>query len=238
MLAAIVGIVAYVLGALGFYSIASRRGINHAWLAWVPIGNMWLLGCISDQYQSVVHHKTKRKRISLLVMNILIAICVVALIVMVLSMVFQIFAMMTDEMGNTLDIYEDEEAFTEAFSAKLEQEMSSALAGVVLKLGVCYLALIALGIPMLIVQLIALRDVFRSCDPGSSTLYLLLSIFLGISGFLVFACRDKDYGMPARQTQQPAYMPYQPGQGVYNYGGSNICPQPPVQSQEPWEKQE
>ena len=31
------GIAAYVLRALGLYNIAKRRGINHAWMSWVPV---------------------------------------------------------------------------------------------------------------------------------------------------------------------------------------------------------
>jgi hypothetical protein len=31
------------------YTIAKRRQINHPWMAWVPVVDMYLLGCISDQ---------------------------------------------------------------------------------------------------------------------------------------------------------------------------------------------
>lgn len=62
-----ISIVSYVLGSVGFYRIAKRRGIHHAWLAWVPVGNGWLLGSISDHYQYVAKHKvTKRRRVLLI----------------------------------------------------------------------------------------------------------------------------------------------------------------------------
>ena len=48
LLALAFSIVSYVLSAVGIYRIAKRRGIHHAWLAWVPVGNSWLLGSISD----------------------------------------------------------------------------------------------------------------------------------------------------------------------------------------------
>ena len=44
-----IGIGAYVLWSLGVYTIAKRRGIRKPWLSWIPVGNLWILGSISDQ---------------------------------------------------------------------------------------------------------------------------------------------------------------------------------------------
>ena len=44
-------IAAYVLQALGLYTIAKRRGISNPWLAWVPVAWVWVLGSISDQFR-------------------------------------------------------------------------------------------------------------------------------------------------------------------------------------------
>ena len=64
------GIALYVLNSIGLYTIAKRRGIHHAWLAWVPVANYWVLGCVSDQYQYVVKGKVKNKRLLLLLAGI------------------------------------------------------------------------------------------------------------------------------------------------------------------------
>lgn len=58
----------YVLNGIGLYAIAKRRGIDHPWIAWIPLGNLWLLGCISDQYQAIVKGKQKNKRTILLLL--------------------------------------------------------------------------------------------------------------------------------------------------------------------------
>ena len=63
-------IVCYVLNSLGLFTIAERRGIRHAWLAWVPYGSVWILGSISDQYQYVAKGKVKNRRKVLLGLNI------------------------------------------------------------------------------------------------------------------------------------------------------------------------
>lgn len=66
----VVGIGLYVLSSLGFYSIAKRRGIRNAWLSWVPVGNYWILGSISDQYQYVVKGKVTNRRKMMLVLGL------------------------------------------------------------------------------------------------------------------------------------------------------------------------
>lgn len=63
-------IVCYVLQSLGMYSIAKRRGIHHAWLAWIPVGDLWLLGSISDQYQYLAKGRVRNRRGLLLGLSI------------------------------------------------------------------------------------------------------------------------------------------------------------------------
>lgn len=57
-----VGIALYVLRSIGLYSIAKRRGIRNAWLAWIPVGYYWIEGSISDQYQYVVKGRQTNRR--------------------------------------------------------------------------------------------------------------------------------------------------------------------------------
>ena len=62
LIALAVSVAAYVLQSLGYYTIAERRGIKRPWLSWLPIGNLWILGSISDQYQYVTKGKVKNRR--------------------------------------------------------------------------------------------------------------------------------------------------------------------------------
>lgn len=62
--------VVYVLHSLSLYTIANRRGIRHGWLAWIPVGNLWILGSIADQYQYVAKGKIKNRRKVLLGLSI------------------------------------------------------------------------------------------------------------------------------------------------------------------------
>ena len=57
-----IGIAIYVLGSLGLYTIAKRRYINNPWLAWIPIGNYWIAGCLADQQRLGMEENDKKLR--------------------------------------------------------------------------------------------------------------------------------------------------------------------------------
>lgn len=38
----------YVLGSFGLMRLAQNKGIENAWLAWIPIGNLYILGKIVE----------------------------------------------------------------------------------------------------------------------------------------------------------------------------------------------
>lgn len=40
----IIGIVLHILMALGLYKMAQNRGIENAWLAWIPVANLYIVG--------------------------------------------------------------------------------------------------------------------------------------------------------------------------------------------------
>ena len=42
----IIGIAAYILTALGLYKMAQKQGEPNAWLAWVPIAQLYIIGKI------------------------------------------------------------------------------------------------------------------------------------------------------------------------------------------------
>lgn len=80
------GLISYVLHSLGLYTIARRRGIHNGWLAWLPFGNLWILGSISDQYQYLVKGKIKNRRKAMLWLSIpLIPVCFIWFVILMVS---------------------------------------------------------------------------------------------------------------------------------------------------------
>ena len=182
------GVLNYVLYSLSIYKIAKRRGIHHPWLAWLPIGNVWVLGSISDQYQYVAKGNVRNRRKVLLGLNIgMFAALIPALIGLVSAIV--------------------------GVSAGASAESAiGALAGATLAMVLLgYLVMFVLSMVMLVFLYIALYDLYNSCEPSNAVLYLVLTIFFSVVlPFFLFACRIKDLGMPPRRAPQPEYIPAEP----------------------------
>ena len=179
------GIASYVLRALGLYAIAKRRGINHPWMSWVPVLDLWVLGCISDQYQYVVNGKIKNKRKWLLGLNIALAVMYIAFFVFCGVAVFSAISGATGSMG--------------------ADKLVAALLGPVMGLLIGLLPLIGILIAVMVVRYIAMYDLYTSCTPQNNVLFLVLSIFFPVTEpFYLFFIRTKDEGMPPRR-QQPRF---------------------------------
>lgn len=186
----IFGVVSYVLSSLGMYTIANRRGISHAWMAWVPVLNYWTLGSISDQYQQVTKGKTTKRRVTMIVLQIVMFVLVVAIMVAAIGTVVQSLMLMDG----------------------MTDEAAMDLMGNMGFLVLAYLALLGVSITVLVFYYICLYDLYSSCNPQNGVLFLILSIFISVTTpFLIFACRNKDLGMQPKQTyyQPPVYTQYQ-----------------------------
>lgn len=198
LFSSLLGLMGYVLLAIGMYTIAKRRGINHPWLAWLPFGSTWIMGCISDQYQYVAKGQEKSKRKWMLLLEILTYVLLIASIVVMVVSLIKVFAGMD---GNP-DMMLDDDAY-----------LMEILMPLLSSLGVMLLALIP-AIVLSVLQYIALYDLFSSCEPDNKVLYLVLSIFISVvMPVFVFICRKKDLGMPSRADEvvaEPAWQPPQP----------------------------
>ena len=169
-------VISYVLNAVGMSRIASRRGIHHAWLAWVPVGCNWLLGSISDHYQYVTKQKVTTRRRTLLILS---AIQFVVCTVFIVGIRLLVAANGPSE------------------------EMALRVLSVAL-LSIAYLAMFGLSVAIVVFCYIAYYDLFRSCKPNYDVLFLVLGIvFSAVLPFLVFACCGSDAGMPARKMPKP-----------------------------------
>ena len=74
MIIPLISIASYVLYALGLYTIAQRRGIRYAWLAWIPVGSVWILGSIADDYRQKARGEVKNRRTLLMVVTIVMVV--------------------------------------------------------------------------------------------------------------------------------------------------------------------
>ncbi len=180
------GIVMYILQALGLYTIAQWRGIKHPWLAWLPVTNVWILGSIADQYRYVSRGQVRNRRKWLLALHIvMLALSIAAIagyVAVFVEMIIQIPDMSYIMTGQPLG------------------------AGVIPALWVfgVIAAVWVLAVIVTVIQYVCLYDLYASSAPSYKVLFLVLSILFNVTmPFLVFACRKKDGGMPPRKDEMP-----------------------------------
>ena len=182
-------LITYIFQGIGMYTIAKRRGIEKPWLAWVPVGNTWLLGCISDQFRYLAYGETTNRRSQLLRRNIFLQVVSMALS---FGLIFA----------------------TVLFADHVISEDGYVSVVLLMVLGVY--GLLALTVVTMILQYRCLFDLYRSCNPSMAVVFLLLSILVAYpQPFLLYACRNKDLGMPPRHTNPPQYRPELPNYGEY-----------------------
>lgn len=202
-----VAIAAYVLLALGLYAIAKRRGISKPWLAWIPFGQTWILGSISDQYRYVSRGEHKSKRKVMLALEIIMCVLIVVVVVVLFSVFIGIFSQLDFDtlMQNP-----------QAAASMMEELLEYNLEQLVGSLGIMLLVLLptlGVALALAILQYMAYHDLFASCDPKNKTLFTTLGIILDVVGLsvvlsvFVLICKNKDEGMPPRVEDQPVVEP-------------------------------
>lgn len=181
----------YVLTALGLYTMAKSRGISNPWLAWIPVAGLWIVGSLSDQYRYVTRGEVKYKRF------ILVALGVVAIVLgsVVGGLGTRVASVISKGMMNHVSAPMFSDIFVRTGTVFL----------------LWFLPSVALAIVRKVVEYMALYDIYNSCDPENSALYLVFSILFGVTQpFFLFFNRKNEKGMPPRLntetfTQEPMW---------------------------------
>ena len=178
-------IAAYVLTSLALYAIAERRGLKNAWMAWLPVLNLWILGSISDQYRYVVKGENRSKRKILLILKIVSVICGIVLFCLGVAAVVNVIP--------SLMRYNS-----------MEKIIGQVMGPVTAMMGVS-VPMVGVGIALVVIQFMALHDVYVSMDPKNGVMFLVLSILFPVTKpFFLLLNRHKDLGMPPRK-RAPVY---------------------------------
>ena len=212
-------IVSYVLLAWGMYTIAKRRGIHKHWLAWVPVANIWILGCISDQYRQVARGQVKSKRKALLTLTIIMYTAMIGMVVIAVIWLIGLLGHVDLSALKSLDLSNIGEMtvneLTETFNALSDVMAEGSVAylqnSLWMLLVIAGLSLVMGGvaIAVMVIEYMAYADIFASTDPHNAKLFTVLGIVLSLMGVgivlavLVFLNKDKDFGMPPKGVADP-----------------------------------
>ena len=217
-----VGIASYILHALGLYTIAKRREIKHPWMAWVPVLDLWTLGSVSDQFQYVTQGLIRNRRKLLIGLRIAFAVLWIVMVCFYIGM----FVNMIIQIPN--------------FEYMDESQALSMLGGPAIGMAITGFIMSGVSVVTTVFTYICAYNLFASCQPKYKTLFLVLSIIFPVTyAFFVFACRNKDLGMPPRRNavpQQPVYTQPVYQQPAYQQAQPEALPAQP--RPEPWENPE
>ncbi len=187
----------YVMTSLSLMTIAKRRGIKNAWLAWIPVGNYWILGSITSEYDGRNGIKRRWDKV-LLTLGIIAAACVVVFLAAVVVVV--ITAIGSD-------------AYMYAIDA-----VTPMIIGPAILFFVAYFGLVLTSVAVSFVALVCYYKLFESTVPEKSLKYFLLSMLCPFAApICLFLCRNKGYELPP---QNMCYVP-QPTEPI-NSGETEI----------------
>ncbi len=183
LISLVFSLVLYILKAKGLYTMAKRRGIEHAWLAWIPYADYWVAGSLSDQYKQTVQGKKSYNRI------ILLALVVASMILNGSSMGMEISALL------------------KALEGSLMEASGHLIYGRGLYFGigkVLEVVLSGVSIASMVFWQITLYDIYSAAAPNSRVAYLVLGIIFPVTvPFFLFFNRKKDEGMRIPKQPQP-----------------------------------
>lgn len=162
-------ILLYVLESIGLYTLCSRRGLGNAWLAWIPVGNLWTLGKIADQDQEKRSGKPARLRVWMMVL--LLAVPVAMILMFVVGFVMGSFTALSENSGAG----------------------GTVALGFILMMVFCYLLVVGIAIALQVLTYVAYYRLFRSCRSDLAPVFLVLGIFFSfLLPIFVFAVRKRD----------------------------------------------
>ncbi len=158
------GLAQYILEALSLYRIGRNCGMANPWLAWLPVGDAWVIGSIADRADSE-RGITRKWRVALLVLTLIVFLALFLYIAVILITVFLV------SFGD-LSMYDE---------------------GVLVALfGVFYVVVFLLVIPTMLLtalQSICLYKIFESIVPEKALKYFIISLIVPLAcGICLLKC--------------------------------------------------
>ena len=68
------GIAQYIVQSFALYRLGKNCGMKHAWVAWIPVGSTWAIGCVTDRIDAERGFNRKWRSILLVLTVIMFAV--------------------------------------------------------------------------------------------------------------------------------------------------------------------
>lgn len=162
------GVALYVMGSLGTYTVAKHRGLKHAWLAWIPIGNSYIYGALSDDVTAL--RGIIKKYCSRVLLPVLDGCAAVGFVLVFAVIVCAAFA-----------------------AAAIGEPAVSTVPFILIPfMALCIFLVDGVMIASRVFASIALYPIYREyCLPGTSLAFAVCGGIFGLHGIFLFAIRNK-----------------------------------------------
>lgn len=164
------GIASYIMNAISYQKIASRRLILNSWLAWIPVANLWIIGNIADEYDEKNGLKRKWR-------VVLLGLSIISIVGIVIGYIGFIVA------GVALSIQPD----------IMATDVTS-MVGIFVGAYVVILIAAMVAAANNVCNMVCLYKIFESTVPEKSVKYLLLSLLVPLAkSICLLKCRNQGY---------------------------------------------
>lgn len=185
----ILGLAAYIMHSLSLHTIAKRRGLKNAWLSWIPVGQDWILGTVSDQYKYLTQGRNQSWR------KVLLWLAAASAVLGAMTGVNSVVSSIQIALGESY--MSDGQLASSMLMPAMGNMLLSLLSSV-------------LSITAFVFRCMCKYDLYRSCEPRNAVLFLVLGIIIPITDpFFMLYCRNRDNGMPPRKPE-PKWNPVPP----------------------------
>ena len=218
-------LVLYVINAIGLSRMARSCNLKSPWLAWVPIGDLYLVGSMAEIGASRGGKKSLPYRKILPILSAGVIALFIAVIVLFVGMILdnpEVFqSEFADDTVNVelvdYDLYDpDSESPTDDFGWEMEEdpdlyaddieEIYTDFLLTFVGIFLFYLAILGIAIVLAVFEYIALWHVFKLFDEPNAVIYLVLGIFVSSALPILYLILSRK--TPNLPTAQPTYTTY------------------------------
>lgn len=158
-------VVTVIFQGIGIMKMHEKLGLKNGWFAFVPVLNAYAIGKVAEQYIKADGRKSAKFSVILMVANL------IYLLISMVSLFFNIFMTIAEEMAISPEVILTVSAISLVFA--------------------CFE--LTFSFVYLVVSYVAWWRIFAIFANKNATLYLILSIFVSVvQPFLVFAIRNND----------------------------------------------
>ena len=160
------GLASYILSSLALYTMAKRRRISKPWLSWIPVANLWIIGCLTDDVDELKTGIKRKWRSVLLTLSIIVVGTVIVMYISIIVLILSIG-----------QYYYYDVATTVLFSTLYY---------------VFTIILMVAAITLEVVTDICLYKIFEWAKPEKAVKYLLLSLLIPLADAIcLMKCKDE-----------------------------------------------